>query len=144
MGRPAPHLRRGPRSCEKAGPGRRLFCPPVAVAPALPGLGGAAGVRGGPWSHVLAVRLLTRPAAPPGWPWPESAEPGAHPAAASARPPTPAAPAAAPPAPAPPRAAPRRSQPQPPDPEDYERTMRRLRRWAFAALLLQLLPQPGE
>lgn len=119
-------------------------------------LGGPAGGGGGPWAHVLAARLLTRPAAPPGWPRPERAEPGARPAAAAAA----AASLAPRPAGAPARGsssrasrprllppAPRRSQPQPPEPEDYERAMRRLRRWAFAALLLLLLPRlppPGE
>ena len=70
-------------------------------------LGGPAGGGGGPWAHVLAAPLLTRPAAPPGWPLPERTKPGTRPAAAAAaasslapsRPaPPPAAPAAAPPA----------------------------------------------
>lgn len=57
--------------------------------------GGAAGGGGGPSAHVLAARLLTRPAAPPGWPRPERAEPGALPAA-SRRPAPPARPPGAP------------------------------------------------
>lgn len=96
---------------------------------------------------MLAAPLLTRPAAPPGWPRPERTEPGALPAAASLAP-RPAraparrsaarAPARVPPPPAPSRAA---AAPGP----GYERAMRRLRRWAIAALLLlPLLPTPGE
>lgn len=83
------------------------------------GAGGAGG-GGGPSAHVLAAPLLTRPAAPPGWPRPERAEPGALPAAAAASlAPRPAgAPARGPAARAPARVPPpprRAAQPQPPD-----------------------------
>lgn len=77
--------------------------------------GEAPGGGGGPSAHVLAARLLTRPAAPPGWPRPERAEPGALPAAAASLAPRRAgapargsaarAPARVPPPPAPSRSA---------------------------------------
>lgn len=91
--RPALHLPRGPRRGGKAGPGRAA--PLLSSRRGGPGparLGGPAGGGGGPSAHVLAARLLTLPAAPPGWPRPERAEPGALPAASrrpapTARPP---------------------------------------------------------